>query len=611
MYSSHPLDTPPPQSQFRRPWSPEPYDPHPSSTNYNSQSRFVNQGYGAHDNQEYQPDYGYGYDYPHASASRRREASEVSVEALDLADYAMTLRGHQTNAYQGASREVFYPPSPPAQRPLAHRPPSAMSRMDTLSSNTHSSSARGGRNTTRRPFSLPPPSVQSHNSRHSQPTSPRSANSHNRANYPYMHNTGSSRQNPRMSDPEIDIANFPAWSRSWYNSKNQPISPPDHYTALPPSSWNPRRAPFDSGTMFRPDSLPQSSDPYDPYDHPASSIGHESTRDLLPWSSEPPDYGPMIDSSLKEERIRMLEREFGPNAKGKGPKNDFLDEDGKPFIGSVDEKGRLVTKGPKARLTLRIFQIILSLAAAIPGIYAALLIKPKEKPPPSGSIQAYVLYVFSVLTVLLVLYLFAFRPCCCAGRRRKAAGPGGNPLTNGMMVLPVSGLPGGKKKKPKKPQKGKNGMPMPSGGDVQVNLIVDPNAFGNRPEDEEDTSEDDDYEGGSVPGSFDPASARRKRRRAKRRSVFVGLAMEEDWKVARSWLKKITAVDVFGLILWGALFIYILIGKRCPSGAFDGWCNAYNVSSAAACLLCVSFGIGLFFDVQDLSSSKLSPRTRT
>ncbi|KAJ7063426.1 hypothetical protein C8F01DRAFT_1250972 [Mycena amicta] len=593
MYSDPHLDGPPPQSQFRRPWSPEPYDPHPSTHNtYTPHSRFINQHYPAQE-QEYQPDYGYGRDYPYTSAAQRREPSEVSVEALDLADYAMTLRTHQANAYQSSSREVFYPPSPPAQRPLAYR-------ADTLSSNTHSS-ARG-----RRPFSLPPPSVQSHSS--SQPTSPRSANSRN---YPYKHNGSSPRQNPRSSDPEVDIAHFPAWSRNWYNSKTATASPPDHYTALPPSSWNPRRAPFDHATMFRPDSLPQSADPYDPYSHHTSSIGHESTRDLLPWSSEPPDYGPTIDASLKEQRIRMLEREFGPNAKGKAPaeSGDFLDEDGKPLVGTVDSKGQLVTKGPRKRLTLRMFQIILSLAAAIPGIYAALIIKPKEKPPPSGSIAAYVLYVFSCLTVVLVLYLFAFRPCCCAGKRRKPTGPAGNPLANGMMVLPVSGLPGNKKAK--KAKKGKNGMPMPGGGDVQVNLIVDPNAFGGRPEDEDDTTDDDFDEGSSVPGSFDPASARRKRKRAKRRSVFAGLAMEEDWKRARSWLKKITAVDVLGLILWGGIFIFILIGKRCPSGGFDGWCNAYNVSSAAACLLCVSFGIGIFFDVQDLSGSKLSPRTRT
>ncbi|KAF7323098.1 hypothetical protein HMN09_00089900 [Mycena chlorophos] len=605
MYAHHNLDSPPPPSQFRRPWSPDPYDPLPST----SQSRFVNQGYAQ--DQDYQPDYGYGYNYPYGTSAaprRQREASEVSMEALDLADYAMTLRAHpQNNAYPGSSRDAFYPPSPPAHRPLAS-PPSAVSRMDTLSSNTHSSSARAGR-TPRRPYSLPPPSVNSHSSRRSQPTSPRSAASRN---YPYG---SGSRQPPRASDPEIDIAHFPAFSRTWYNNKPGATSPPDRYTALPPSSWNNRRAPMDldAHDMFRPDARPQSVDPYDPYSHPASSLGHESTRDLLPWSSEPPDYGPSIDASLKEERIRMLEREFGPNAnKSSGlsaSNGEFLDEDGKPLVGTVNSKGQLVTKGPKKRLALRITQVILSLAAMIPGIYAALLIKPTTKPPPSGTVAAYVLYIFSSLTVLLMLYMFAIRPCCCAGKRRKPTnGPGGHPMANGMMVMPVSGLPGGKK--PKKPKKGKKGMQMPGGlGDVQVNLIVDPNAFGRQEDDLDDTDEELDEAG--MPGTYDPEAARRKRKRAKRRSVFAGLAMEEAWKMARSWLKKVTAVDVLGLILWGGVFIFILIGKRCPSGQFDGWCNAYNTSTAAGCLLAVSFGVGIFFDVQDLAGSKLSPRTRT
>ncbi|KAJ7097788.1 hypothetical protein B0H15DRAFT_901569 [Mycena belliarum] len=612
MYSDPRLDTPPPQSQFRRPWSPDPYDPLPSTRN-NRNPRQYHEPYFqglqyAPDEQDFQPN---GYDYPeYTSAPRRREASEVSVEALDLADYAMTLRARQADPFQGHYGRDMYPPSPPANRPLAVRPPSVVSRMDTLSSNTHASSSRGRRQA-RRPFSLPPPSIHSHSS-HPHSSSPRSANSHN---YPYLHNPSlPPRQAPHSSEPDIDTAHFPAWSRNWYNNKPKPApaSAPDIYTALPPSSWNSKRSPFDPGNTLRSDAFPQSYDAYDPYLHPSSSLGYDSSRDLLPWSSEPPEYGPTIDASLKEERIRMLEREFGPNAKGKGPaaNGDFMDENGKPLVGTVDSKGKLVTKGPRKRMALRITQILLSLAAAIPSIYAALTIKPKDKPPPSGSAAAYILYIFSVLTVFLLLYLFAFRPCCCAGKRKKV-GPGGNPLSNGMMVLPVSGLPGGKKAKGKGGKRGgkrgNNGMP----GDVQVNLIVDSNAFGGGRPDDDDDSEEDDDEGSSVPGSYDPASARRKRRRVKRRSVFAGLAMEEDWKRARTWAKKITAIDVFGILLWGATFIYILIGKRCPSGSSEGWCNAFNVSTAAACLLCVSFGVGIFFDVQDLASSKASPRTRS
>ncbi|KAJ7709732.1 hypothetical protein B0H17DRAFT_1324595 [Mycena rosella] len=612
MYSDPRLDTPPPQSQFRRPWSPDPYDPLPSTQNSRNTRQYHEPYSPAHHypaaELDFQPDY--GYDYPkYGSAPRRREASDVSVEALDLADYAMTLRAHQANPYQGRYGQDMYPPSPPASRPLAARPPSVVSRMDTLSSNTQASSSRGGRNPSRRPFSLPPPSIHSHSAR-SHPTSPRSANSHN---YPYLPNFNPSpRQAPHSSEPDIDTAHFPAWSKNWYNKpKPAPASAPDIYTALPPSAWSPKRSPFDPGNTFRPDSFPSGG--YDPYGHPSSSLGYDSSRDLLPWSSEPPEYGPGVDSSIKEERMRMLEREFGPNAKSKGlaENGDFLDENGKPLIGTVDSKGQLVTKSNRARLILRVAQIVLSLGAAIPAIYAALVIKPKDKPPPSGSIAAYVLYVFSVLTFIILLWLFAFRPCCCAGKRRKP-GPGGNALSNGMMVLPVSGLPGGKKHKAKggknAGKRGGNGMP---GGDVQVNLIVDPNAFGGGRQDEDDDTEEEDDEEGSVPGSFDPASARRKRKRAKRRSVFAGLAMEADWKRARSWAKKVTAVDIFGILLWGAVFIFMAIGKHCPPGGFEGWCNAWNTSLACACFLCLSFGVGTFFDIQDLASSKVSPRTRS
>ena len=85
------------------------------------------------------------------------------------------------------------------------------------------------------------------------------------------------------------------------------------------------------------------------------------------------DYGPPVDAGTKEERLRMLEREFGRKSKD----NNYGDEDGydnrKPTIGSVDQKGNLVTEGPKKRIALRFLEIILALAAAVPSIYAALV----------------------------------------------------------------------------------------------------------------------------------------------------------------------------------------------------------------------------------------------
>lgn len=234
-------------------------------------------------------------------------------------------------------------------------------------------------------------------------------------------------------------------------------------------------------------------------------------------------------------------------------------------------------------------------------------IKPASAPPPANKPPAYVLYVLSVLTFVFVTYFFLIHPSCAAKRSRKAStpfteGPGG------MMVLPVPNMPGGK---PQKGRKGKNKHGR-GGEGVQVNLIVDPAMLGgNRHEEDESVDEDSDSEY-TIPGTYSGRSRGRRRPHGKkRRGVFAGLALEAQWRHARGLLKWGMTADVALFFIWGAEFIYILLGKRCPSGGFEGWCDAYNVASAAACLLCVAFGISTFFDVKDLHASKASPRTRT
>lgn len=343
MYSPH-LDTPPPQSQFRRPWSPDPHDPLPTihlgGFNQDRDSRLLSQNY--------------DYDYPPQSRlvyQQRREPSDVSVEALDLADYAMTLRPNRTHENDQHYSNEMYPLSRDSMAP-----PSLTSHGETLSSMSHSTRSAYP---SRRPFSLPPQSSSS--------THPTSGLSHR---YPTFGNPRI--PSPRIqtnTDSDIDVSQFPAWSRNWYNTNT--LSPPDDiYTALPKSNFGSKHSPFDPGNAhkYRSDDL----DPFNSYTA-MPSYGRESSRDIVPWSSDPPEYGP-IDASLKEERIRMLEREFGPNSRTKGRNNDpFLDDVGKPLVGTVDAKGQLVTQGPKKRLVLRILQIILALAAAIPGIYAAVV----------------------------------------------------------------------------------------------------------------------------------------------------------------------------------------------------------------------------------------------
>src|ERR1700676_903765 len=103
MYSNYELDTAPPQSQFRRPWSPEPFNPYSlPPTNLVQDSLPLHQ-------QPYQQ-------------QQRRETSDVSIEALDLADYAVTLNPPATESrYQPFRGHDPYPPSPPPLRPLVNR----------------------------------------------------------------------------------------------------------------------------------------------------------------------------------------------------------------------------------------------------------------------------------------------------------------------------------------------------------------------------------------------------------------------------------------------------------------------------------------------------------
>lgn len=319
--------------------------------------------------------------------------------------------------------------------------------------------------------------------------------------------------------------------------------------------------------------------------------------------------------------MRMLENEFGSGALGKN--DGKMKMIGDHVVGSVNADGKLITDGPKARTAVRVMQCLLALIAAGSGIYGALAIHPPKPAPPASKGPAYILYAFSVISFLFSVYFFGIRPCVQRGRRRKrgkfTAGQMGG---SGMMVLPVIQGLGQKGKGGTK--KGKKGKGQRGGEDgVQVNLIVDPNMFGGgsgrnggnsgkgrrsrRRRDEEDGGESD--EESSL--SDDPWSSPSKRRKnPQRRNVFEAIAMEEDWKAARKSLKWQFAVDVLFMVLWGAVFFYVLWGKRCPPGQYDGWCTTYNISTACACLCALAFGFGIFYDIKDMSASKISPRTR-
>ncbi|TCD64148.1 putative lipase atg15 [Steccherinum ochraceum] len=523
MYSGYQLDNPPPPSQFRRPWSPDPYDPLPATSSYIPQPQAHNQ---------------------------RREPSDVSVEALDLADYARTLAmrtaehidpSHPYNIPAYRSYEHHYASPAPAAGGFrsiglasheSFSPPSLTS--GTTSRTPTVATSRGGPR--HRPFSLPPSSY---------PPLP-----------PALHSlpSQSSRSNAHTSVPgapqsEVDITQFPSFARGWYANQPKPGTkyPQDPFSSSQPNVFDPA---FPTDT-YRSDSFDGPHLGY--YSPPPSypSHGPASSRDYLPWSGDPPETNGPLDADVKEERMRMLEREFG--GKGKGVNEE------EHVVGSVDSRGKLITEGSKKRLAVRWLEVLLALLAGGSSIYAGLAIKPNPPAPPAGKAPLYILYVASVISFLLSTYMFLIRPCCSGRRPNKntpfTQGPGG------MMVLPVQGLPGGKKKGGKK-----KGQP---GGDVQVNLIVDPSMFGQSRRDDAE-EEDDDDEVMSVPGTYTTSSARKRKHGPKRRSVFDGLALEAQWKEARKWLKWGMFVDVLSLVLWGAMFVFIMLGKRCPSGQFEG-----------------------------------------
>lgn len=149
------------------------------------------------------------------------------------------------------------------------------------------------------------------------------------------------------------------------------------------------------------------------------------------------------------------------------------------------------------------------------------------------------------------------------------------------MVLPISSGGGGKKKNKRKERKKSGGGGLGGGdGDVQVNLIVDPHVFSGGNDSDYDDDDDNDTDS-DMPGGYYGAhranskggerKKNQRNRRRRRRSVFTGLAMEKEWRQARGWAKKMAFVDGVGILVWGAVFIFVMIGKRCPVGKFDGW----------------------------------------
>jgi len=352
MYSTytHRLDTPPPQSSFRRPWSPEPFDPY----------TYSNSAPQEHRNQSY------GNIYSALTSQSRREPSDPSVEALDLADYARTLPSRPYNHDDNYNIDNPYPSvadyhssrfslstPPPASTP-SNRADTLQSAVPSLvsagpSSQSHASSSYP-RTPSRRPFSLPAQASihwNSHNLQNTHLYSPSPVHTDSQRFFPH------SLPPPATLDeipPEVDIASFPRWSRKWYEGEKTTASTSVLSYTSPPPQYN-----YNTNSMFSPQG------------HTSSIAG--SYRPLLPWSAQDEFHGSEITAEMKEERLRMLESEFGPKAIAAYMKE--RDED--VPVGSVDRKGNIVSAGPKKRALMRWVQGVLAIGATIASLYSALV----------------------------------------------------------------------------------------------------------------------------------------------------------------------------------------------------------------------------------------------
>lgn len=104
-------------------------------------------------------------------------------------------------------------------------------------------------------------------------------------------------------------------------------------------------------------------------------------------------------------------------------------------------------------------------------------------------------------------------------------------------------MPGSKGKKNKNQKAGKN-----QGGGLQLTLLL-PSPAPPPPD-----STDPNYNG-SRP----------------RPTLPQLLAMEHTWSLARRTLFLLTWYDVLCTVVWGVIFILVLLGPRCDSSIFGGW----------------------------------------
>lgn len=236
---------------------------------------------------------------------RQEPSSDSYVEALDLADYT-----HELNTRSLTPLHDNYDDSTPISSQYISQYSISQPPLFVNSSSTPPTTARSSMSSTSHVLSLPPRLAPSFSSR-------------TQLHLPQR----TSRLSPTedLSRPRakhMDVLNtYPAFSRGWYAPSVVDVPTHEETPALP---WN-------------------------------SPLGPLHSNQTVPVSDE-----------VKEERMRMLEEEFGDK-----PLSAASGFEARSYSRGVDDHGNLIIYGKRKRIVARWLQGLLSFGAALSSLYAA------------------------------------------------------------------------------------------------------------------------------------------------------------------------------------------------------------------------------------------------
>ncbi|KAG9102013.1 hypothetical protein FRC06_002407 [Ceratobasidium sp. 370] len=353
----------------------------------------------------------------------QRQATDTSVEALDLAEYSSRFiqPQHQSQSQMYNSQPAYYHhpapypqsayPSYTAPAPQSHTPPTQYySQPQTLRGQSQSPprdfidsgpfSYSGVREVSPPPVRVPPPQSRS--------------------------TLGTRAQQPRRESPASPRGHLP-WATESDNEHD--LGEPE--PVFPPSPSSPRRT--DSATAF-------------PFNVQQSAAMESNTQTATSETLHTPEPKSHFSS----------DPETSEDSKDWG-----VHEGNRP--GDIGPDGKMISNGPRLRIAVRVLETCTAAGAVAACIYAFAVPKPNPTAPPASKPAVYVITALGFLTLLAMGYIYIIRGCCGVGRKDDDSG-------SHAMVLPISHhRAGGRGRKGKKHRKGEDS--------VQVNLIVNPSIF--------------------------------------------------------------------------------------------------------------------------------------